>query len=99
MSEHARDLRTTSGTEVVLNQGTSRMGRWIASMARRCRWRMLCILAMGLLAPLAHANTTLTGSSREVRPDDTPQAVLDAFRRGELDSFDPKLLQRFSRQG
>ncbi|WP_232823541.1 diguanylate cyclase [Dyella sp. C9] len=37
----------------------------------------------------------MTGAAREVRPGDTPQSVLDAFRRGELASFDPTLLQRF----
>ncbi len=60
---------------------------------------MLCILAMGLLAAAAHAGTPITGATREVRPGDTPQSVLDEFRRGELTGFDPSLLQRFSRQG
>ncbi|WP_430389310.1 diguanylate cyclase [Dyella sp. 20L07] len=68
-------------------------------MARRVQWWMLCILAVGLFASAAHANTAMTGASREVRQGDTPQSVLDAFRRGELTSFDPNLLQRFPLQG
>jgi diguanylate cyclase (GGDEF)-like protein len=79
--------------------GERRMGGRIALMARRYLWRMLCIVAVALLASVAHANTAMTGASREVRPGDTPQTVLDEFRRGELTSFDPYLLQRFSRQG
>ncbi|TCI09802.1 diguanylate cyclase [Dyella soli] len=71
----------------------------IASPARRYRWRMLCILAMVLFAAIARANTPMTGASRDVRPGDTPQGVLEEFRRGEMASFDPNLLQRFSRQG
>ena len=59
---------------------------------------MLCIVAMGLFAAMTHA-ATLTGAAREVRPGDTPQAVLDEFRRGELDGFSPSQLQRFSREG
>ncbi len=75
------------------------MGRRIASTAKHGRWRVLCILALGLLVPLAHANTAMTGASRQVRPGDTPQGVLEEFRRGELPGFDPYLLQRFSQQG
>lgn len=75
------------------------MGGLVAAMARRCQWRMLCILAMGWLASAAHADTPLQGASREVRAGDTPQIVLDAFRRGEFQAFDPKLLQRFSSDG
>ncbi|MHA6203141.1 diguanylate cyclase [Dyella soli] len=60
---------------------------------------MLCILAMVLFAAIARANTPMTGASRDVRPGDTPQGVLEEFRRGEMASFDPNLLQRFSRQG
>lgn len=75
------------------------MGGLFASIAKLCRWRMLCILATGVLASAAYADTALIGASREVHAGDTPQIVLEAFRRGELQSFDPKLLQRVPTRG
>lgn len=60
--------------------------------------RMLGILALMLLALSSHAATALTGGAREVMPGDTPQSVMDAYRRGEMSRFDPSLLQRFSRR-
>jgi len=71
----------------------------IATIARCGYGRMLGILALALLAFAAHASTALTGAARKVMPGDTPQSVLDAYRRGEFASFDPHLLQRFSRPG
>lgn len=71
----------------------------IATIATRGVGRMLGILALALLAFAAHAGTDLTGATRAVMPGDTPQSVLDAYHRGEFASFDPQLLQRFSRTG
>jgi len=59
---------------------------------------MWCILAVWLLTAIAHGSP-MTGATREVRSGDTPQMVLDEFRRGELAGFNTGLLQRFSRQG
>ncbi|WP_233171731.1 diguanylate cyclase [Dyella sp. ASV21] len=55
---------------------------------------MLCIAALGVAALPAHANTQLTGAAREVRPGDTPRAVLEDYRHGAWHAFDPHLLQR-----
>ena len=71
----------------------------LATIAARRYGRMLGILALVLFACSVHAATALTGAAREVMPGDTPQSVLDAYHRGELASFDPNLLQRFSRRG
>ncbi|HET6553403.1 MAG TPA: diguanylate cyclase [Dyella sp.] len=60
---------------------------------------MLCILAILGFASATHANTGLSAATREARPGDTPQAVLDAYRRGDFNSFDPNLMQHFSTQG
>ncbi|WP_232821028.1 diguanylate cyclase [Dyella sp. C11] len=75
------------------------MGWPVASLAKRGYGRMLGILALVLLAFAAHAGTPLTGAVREVMPGDTPQSALDAYHRGEFATFDPYLLQRFSRRG
>lgn len=75
------------------------MGGRIAPKARLGLWRMLGILAAAWLASAAHAGTVLSGTMRDVRAGDTPQLVLEAFRRGDLASFDPSALQRFSTQG
>ncbi|KLD65855.1 GGDEF domain-containing protein [Dyella japonica] len=71
----------------------------LATIATRRYGRMLGILALLLFACSVHAATALTGAAREVMPGDTPQSVLDAYHRGEFASFDPNLLQRFSRRG
>lgn len=76
------------------------MSGQVASTAAWSHWRwVLGILAMVLLVFAAHASTPVTGAVREAQPGDTPQFVLDAYRRGELTTFDPNLLQRFSTQG
>jgi diguanylate cyclase (GGDEF)-like protein len=46
---------------------------------------------------VAHASFPLNGAWREVRANDTPQAVLDEYAAGHLKSFDPSMLQRFPR--
>lgn len=75
------------------------MGGQLASTAM-CRYgRMLGILALLALAFTVRAETALTGATREVLPGDTPASVLESYHRGEFASFDPNLLQRFSRQG
>ena len=52
---------------------------------------VLCLLWLGL----AHAASPLNGAWREVSAGDTPQAVLDEYRSGLLQSFNPSLLERF----
>ncbi len=71
----------------------------IAPKAKHGLWRMLCILATAWLASAAHADTALSGAMRDVHAGDTPQLVLEAFRRGDLASFDPHVLRRFPTQG
>jgi diguanylate cyclase (GGDEF)-like protein len=59
-----------------------------------------CVL--GLLCfwlGVAQAAVPLDGGWREVRPGDTPAAVLKEFRQGKLAAFDPALLHRFPRDG
>jgi len=75
------------------------MGGQLASTAMRRYGRMLGILALLALAFAVRAETALTGATREVLPGDTPASVLESYHRGEFASFDPNLLQRFSRQG
>lgn len=75
------------------------MAGLIANIARRGYGRMLGILALVLFACAAQAGTALSGALREVMPGDTPQSALAAYQRGEFSSFDPNLLQRFSRPG
>jgi diguanylate cyclase (GGDEF)-like protein len=75
------------------------MGGQVVSEARRRRWRVLGILASGLLVVAAHADSALTGFSREVRAGDTPASVIEDYRHGGLSGFDPHLLQRFSQKG
>ena len=71
----------------------------VVPQTRRRRWRMLCILATSLLVAAAHAGIPLAGLSREVRAGDTPASVLEDYRHGGLNGFDPHALQRFSQQG
>ncbi|WP_426702641.1 sensor domain-containing diguanylate cyclase [Rhodanobacter sp. Col0626] len=56
---------------------------------------------LGLLLCLgsvcAHAASPLNGAWREARTGDTPQIVMSDYHAGLLKSFDPSLLQRFSR--
>ncbi|MEO8808772.1 MAG: diguanylate cyclase [Rhodanobacter sp.] len=54
----------------------------------------LLLLCLGT----AHAvGLPLNGAWREVRPGDTPQSVLQDFRAGKMNSFDPSMLQQFPR--
>ncbi|MCX7512497.1 GGDEF domain-containing protein [Frateuria hangzhouensis] len=48
---------------------------------------------------VVHAAMLLDGGWREVRPGDTPAAVLEQFRQGQLAAFDPSLLHSFPREG
>jgi len=43
----------------------------------------------------AHATSLLNGGWREARPHDTPQIVLNEYKAGLLQSFNPALLERF----
>jgi diguanylate cyclase (GGDEF)-like protein len=52
---------------------------------------VLCLLWLGL----AHAATPLNGAWRGVHAGDTPQAVLDEYHSGLLQSFNPSMLERF----
>lgn len=72
------------------------------TLPRRDRfWRSGCGFAFGLLLlcfGAAHASgMALNGAWGEVRPGDTPQSVLEAYRAGHLKSFDPSMLQQFPR--
>jgi diguanylate cyclase (GGDEF)-like protein len=48
---------------------------------------------------IVHASVLLDGGWREVRPGDTPAAVLEQFRQGQLAAFEPSLLHSFPREG
>ena len=48
---------------------------------------------------VVHAAVPLDGGWREVRTGDTPAVVLDAFRKGQLSTFDPAMLRSFPRDG
>lgn len=65
------------------------------------RWQRRCGFVFGLLIlwfGAAHATgMPLNGAWQEVSPGDTPQSVLEAYRAGRLRSFDPTMLQQFSR--
>lgn len=73
----------------------------IPSAGRHVRpWRgfVLGLLLLLCLGPdCVLASSPLNGAWREARADDTPQVVLSEYREGLLKSFDPSLLQRFSR--
>lgn len=56
---------------------------------------LLLLLCLGPI--YAHAASPLNGAWREARADDTPQTVLAEYHAGALKSFDPSLMQRFSR--
>ena len=63
-------------------------------------WRRGCGFVFGLLFWLgvAHASAMpLNGAWGEASPGDTPQSVLEAYRAGHLQSFDPSMLQQFPR--
>lgn len=63
-------------------------------------WRRGCgfVFALLLWFGLAHAaSMPLNGAWSEVSPGDTPQTVLQAYRAGQLKSFDPSMLQQFPR--
>lgn len=66
-----------------------------------CRHPIIgCLLGLlWLWLGVVQASVPLDGGWREVRAGDTPAAVLDQFRRGQLAAFDPSLLHRFSREG
>lgn len=65
---------------------------------RRRSWSGFVLLLLWLGLGAAHATTSpLNGAWREVRPDDTPQAVLDDYHAGLLKNFDPAILQQFPR--
>ena len=48
---------------------------------------------------VVHAAILLDGGWREARAGDTPAQVLEQFRAGKLNPFDPSLLHRFPREG
>lgn len=48
---------------------------------------------------VVNAAVPLDGGWREVRAGDTPAAVLDEFRKGQLSTFDPSMLRSFPRDG
>jgi len=52
-----------------------------------------CLLWAGVVH--AHATILLNGGWREARPHDTPQIVLNEYKAGMLQSFNPALLERF----
>jgi diguanylate cyclase (GGDEF)-like protein len=59
-------------------------------------WRSWIGFVFGLLwLGLAHAATPLNGAWREIRAGDTPQTVMNEYRNGLLQSFNPSLLERF----
>ncbi|TBR39713.1 MULTISPECIES: GGDEF domain-containing protein [Dyella] len=64
-------------------------------------WRRMLgmLLALLLPMPLIAANAPLGAGWRDVRPGDSPDRVLEAYRRNELNSFDPNLLHQVPRAG
>ena len=59
-------------------------------------WRSWIGFVFGLLwLGIAHASTPLNGAWREVHAGDTPQTVMNEYRNGLLQSFNPSLLERF----
>ncbi|MEO8777887.1 MAG: diguanylate cyclase [Rhodanobacter sp.] len=54
-------------------------------------------LLMLWLGAVHASGLPLNGAWQEVSPGDTPQSVLEAYRAGQLKSFDPSTLERFPR--
>lgn len=72
------------------------MERLITVPASGRYWRSWLGFVLSLLwLGLAHATTPLNGAWREVGAGDTPQAVLEEYHNGLLQSFNPSLLERF----
>lgn len=72
-----------------------------ARIWNRCRLPLIGSV-LGLLwlwFGVVHAAMLLDGGWREVREGDTPAAVLEQFRNGQLAAFDPSLLHAFPREG
>ena len=73
-------------------------GESVEQANRRQWWRKAVWLVIALIGP-CHAADTLQGAWRDVRPGDTPQTVLAAYRHGDFHRFDPGQLQRFPQEG
>lgn len=73
------------------------MERLITVTAPGRLWRCGAVLVFGLFRlGSAHASAApLDGAWRPARVNDTPQAVMQEYRGGQLKSFDPSTLQRF----
>src|SRR3569833_154389 len=72
-----------------------------ARILNRCRLPLVGSV-LGLLwlwFGVVHAAILLDGGWREARAGDTPAQVLEQFRAGKLNPFDPSLLHRFPREG
>ena len=87
--------------ERVWHHRESQMEKQITSPPRDRLWRRAGGFAFALLfcwLGVAHAaGMPLNGAWGEVGPGDTPQSVLEAYRSGHLNSFDPSMLQQFPR--
>jgi diguanylate cyclase (GGDEF)-like protein len=73
----------------------------LITLPKKGRRRRICsgsvFFLLWLVLGIAHAaSAPLDGAWREVRADDTPQAVLDEYHAGLLKRFDPSRLQHFS---
>src|SRR6185312_11043356 len=87
--------------ERVWHHRESQMEKQITSPPRDRLWRRAGGFVFALLfcwLGVAHAaGMPLNGAWGEVGPGDTPQSVLEAYRSGHLNSFDPSMLQQFPR--
>lgn len=67
------------------------------NIGRRMLGMLLLLFLLPCPAPAADAPTT--AAWREVQAGDTPARILDAYRHGELNRFDPTLLHAIPRRG
>lgn len=68
-----------------------------ANDRQRRFWLGLVVGLLWIIAGAAHANMPLNGAWHEVQPGDTPQSALRDYHNGQMQSFNPVLLQKFPR--